>query len=588
MTAAGLLTAALSIVAAAVLGSIPTGYVVGRWLRGIDVRRLSPHNLGVGAVVAAAGLPAVVTSVLLDLIKGSLAVVLASWLNPSDVSVAASAAAVVIGHSYSPFWLLIPPAFARVKGVAVAGGAATTLAALGVIPWTAVVLPATIAAVTLAAPRGIGRRWGYLSLASVLAAVSMPVVLWIAGARLPFVLLGLGYALVTLWNYKEHLARIVDGTEPRLGDRLPVRDQNGEEAVCAFLVHPMTIDDVWEVRRFRWLAGLRRRGLISDRTIRWVARFVRPMKVDDIHPVRTADGRRARVYLIGVPLLPDQIRAHPTLAVHRAVQAAHLAANLGASVLGLGAYWSVVGNKGIDVQAQSPITITNGGAYTAGTVRMAVPVVLDRLRAAGRHASHAAAAVVGANGVVGFGICRAIVEHVGRLIMLGVSQERLEQSRDLLHRRYPGATIDATTDLSALRDADVIFTATSEPAPVVFPGHVREGCILFDLGRPYDVDASVAAMEGVEVIPGGVVRLPGDPRGRLDMGYGEGLVPACLAEAVIIGLEKCYERASLGDRTKSENIEYFMARAAALGFEVQTTGGGPGAVPRTPTPAYTQ
>ncbi|HET8679886.1 MAG TPA: hypothetical protein VFM39_07170, partial [bacterium] len=468
-----------------------------------------------------------------------------------------------------------------------AGGAAAALAALGAIPWSAVVVPATVAALTLAAPLAIGRRWGYLSLASVLAAVSVPVVLWVAGAKPPFLVLGVGYALTTLWNHKEHLARIVDGTEPRVGDRLPVPDLDGEEAVCAFLIHPMTIDDVWEARRFRWLAGLRRRGLISDRTVRWLAGFVRPMKVDDIHPVRTADGRRARVYLIAIPLLPDQIRALPTLAVHRAVQGAHLAANLGATVLGLGAYWSVVGNKGIDVQGQSPITITNGGAYTAGTVRMAVPVVLDRLRAAGRHAPRATGAVVGANGVVGFGICRAIVEHVGRLIMLGVSQERLEQSRDLLRRRYPSAIIDATTDLSALREADVVFTATSEPAPVVFPEHVREGCILFDLGRPYDVDASVGALEGVEVIPGGVVRLPGDPRGRLDMGYGAGLVPACLAEAVIIGLEKCYERASLGDRTKSENIDYFVARAAALGFEVQTTGR-PGAVPQPPTPAYTR
>lgn len=587
MTIAGPAAAVLAVLAAAALGSLPTGYLAGWWLRGIDVRRLSPHNLGVRAVVAAAGLPALVASVLLDLIKGSFAVVLATWINPSDLSVAGAAAAVVIGHAYSPFWLLIPSAFARVKGVAVAGGAAAALAALGVIPWTAVAVPAAVAAITLAAPRATGRRWGYLSLASVLAAASVPVVLSVAGARAPFLLLGLGYALATLWNHKEHLARIVDGTEPRLGDRLPVPDLDGEEAVCAFLVHPMTVDDVWEARRFRWLAGLRRRGLISDRIIRWLARSVRPMKVDDIHPVRTADGRRARVYLIGIPLQPDQIRALPHLAVHRAVQAAQLAANLGASVLGLGAYWSVVGNKGIDVQAQSPIPITNGGAYAAGTVRMAVPVVLDRLRAEGRHASRATAAVVGANGVVGFGICRAIVEHVGRLIMLGVSQERLEQSRDLLRRRYPAATIDATTNLSALRDADVIFTATSEPAPVVFPEHVRAGCIIFDLGRPYDVDASVAAMEGVEVIPGGVVRLPGDPRGRLDMGYGTGLVPACLAEAVIIGLEKCYERASLGDRTKSENIEYFVARAAALGFEVQTTGR-PGAVPHTPSPAYTR
>ncbi|MGQ0549249.1 MAG: glycerol-3-phosphate acyltransferase [Armatimonadota bacterium] len=587
MTTAGSLAAMLAVLAAAVLGSIPTGYLAGRWLRGIDVRRLSPHNLGMGAVVAAAGLPALAAAVSLDVIKGSLAVVIASRISPSDMSLAASAAAVVIGHAYSPFWLVIPPAFARVMGVAASVGAAAAIAALGAIPWAALAVPAAVAVVVLAAPRLLGRRWGYLSLANVLAAVSAPVALWMTGARIPYVLLGLAFAVATLWNHKEHLARIIDGTEPRLGDRLPVPHLDGEEVVCAFLIHPMTIDDVWEARRFRWLAPLRRRGLVSDRAIRWLARVVRPMKVDDIHPVRTADGRRARVYLIGVPLLPDQIRALPALAVHRAVQAAHLAANLGATVLGLGAYWSVVGNKGIDVQAQSSIAITNGGAYTAGTVRMAVPLVLDRLRAGGRDPSRTTAAVVGANGVVGFGICRAVVEHVGRLIMLGTSQERLDQSRDLLRRRYPSAVIDATTSLNTLREADIIFTATSEPAPVVFPEHVRPGSIIFDLGRPYDVDASVAAMDGVDVIPGGVVRLPGDPRGRLDMGYGSGLVPACLAETVIIALDQCYERVSLGDRTKNENVDFFVARAAAFGFEVQTTGRRT-AVPEAPSPVYTR
>lgn len=587
MTIAGPFAALLAILAAAALGSIPTGYLAARWLRGIDIRRLSPHNLGTGAVVAAAGVPALAAAVGADIIKGALAVLIARWLTSSDVPLAVSAAAVVIGHAYSPFWLVIPPVFTRVKGVAVAAGAAAALVGAGAIPWTALAVPACVAAIALAVPRALGPRWGYLSLANVLAASSASVMLLIARVGAPFLLLGLGYGLAMLWTHKEHLARIADGVEPRLGDRLPLPHLNGEEAVCAFLIHPMTIDDVWEARRFRWLAPLRRRGLISDRIIRRLARLIRPMKVDDIHPVRTADGRRARVYLIGVPLLPDQIRVFPTLAVRRAVQAAHLAANLGATVLGLGAYWSVVGNKGIDVQAQSPIAITNGGAYTAGTVKMAAPVVIDRLRAEGRDPSRATAAVVGANGVVGFGICRAIVESVGRLIMLGTNQERLEQSLDLLRRRYPAAVIEATTTLDALREADAIFTATSEPAPVVFPEHVRPGAIIFDLGRPYDVDASVAAVPGVEVIPGGVVRLPGDPRGRLDMGYGSGLVPACLAETVIIGLDRCYERASLGDRTKTENVDFFVERAAALGFEVQTTGRR-STPPEAPSPVYTR
>jgi acyl-phosphate glycerol 3-phosphate acyltransferase len=562
-----------AILVAALLGSLPTGYLVGRRLKGVDVRRLSPYNLGLGTVVDAVGLPVLGLAVALDLAKGVLAVAAGRLLGVSGWAVAAAAAAAFAGHVWSPFRALIPPVAARSKGMAVGLGSVLALSAAGEISWAGITVPLAVAAGVLVLPRAAGRGWGYLSLAAAAAAISLPASLLAVDTRGPYVALGLAFAALAVWNHKEHLLRIADGVEPRLGERLPLPGAGTGEAACAFLIHPMTVRDVWEARRFRWLLPLYRRGLIPDRAVSWMARLARPMKVDDIRPIVTADGRRARVYLIGVPLLPDQIRSEPGLAVRRAVQASDLATNLGATVLGLGAYWSVVGNKGLDVQARSPIAVTNGGAYTAGTIKMAVPLVLARLRDRGVDPARATAAVVGANGVVGFGICRAVVAHIGRLIMVGRDQGRLERSMELLARRHPGAAIEATTRLERLRDADVIFTATSEPQPVVFPEYVREGALLFDLGRPPDVDASVRAVPGAEVIPGGIVRLPGGPRGRIeDLGYGPGLVPACLAETIIIALDACYERASLGERTRSEDVDYFVTRAQALGFEVLAEG----------------
>ncbi len=564
--------AILAVLVAAAVGSLPTGYLVGRRLRGVDLRRYSPHNLGVGTVLAVAGMPALIAAVVLDLIKGALGVIAARWLGAAGWALAAAAAAVIVGHAYSPLWIFIARAPVRLKSVVVASGAFVTLAGLGAIPWISVAAAATVAAASVGIPRIIDDRWGYLSLATVLAALSLPISLWLLGGPAPYRALSLLYALITLWNHKEHLARIADGVEPRLGDRLPLPGLDGE-AVCAFMIHPMTVEDAWQAGRFRWVLPLYLRGLISEKTYRWLARLVRPMKVDDWHPIITADGRRARVYLVGAPLLPDQIRAEPALAVRRAVQAAQLAANLGATVLGLGAYWSVVGNKGVDVQAQSPIAITNGGAYTAGTIKMAVPLMLARLRAREADPAAATAAVVGANGVVGFGICRAVVEQVRRLIMVGTDQVRLDRSKELLQRRYPDTIIEATTTLERLREASIIFTATSDPDPVVYAEHVTPGCLLFDLGRPPDVDESVRAVPGVEIIPGGIVRLPGGPRGQIeDLGYGPQLVPACLAEALIIALDGCYDRASLGDRTRSEDIDFYVTRAGELGFEVLTAG----------------
>jgi acyl-phosphate glycerol 3-phosphate acyltransferase len=572
MSPAGAAVSLGALLVAALIGSVPTGYVAARRLRGLDIRRLSPHNLGLGTVAAAAGTPTLALVTVLDLVKGALAILVARALDPADWTIALAAAAAVAGHMYSPLVRLVPRATSRMKGVVTAVGVTGALGLTGTIPGTALPAALCVAGAALALPRMAGPRWGYLSVATVLGAVALVAGLALWSARAPYIMLAGLYAAIVLWSHKEHLLRIADGVEPRLGDRLPLPGLDGQEAVAAFMIHPMSLHDLAQVRRFRWLRPFERLGWITDQTARRLGRLVRPAKVDDIYPIVGADGRRARVYLIGVPMLPDQIRSEPDLAVRRAVQAAELAANLGATVLGLGAYWSVVGNKGVDVQARSPITITNGGAYTAGTVKLAVPKVLERLRRRGTDPRRATAAVVGANGVVGFGICRSIVEHVGRLIMVGTDDQRLARSRDLLRKRYTGAVIDATTALEALRDADVVFTATSAAEPVIYPQHIRPGCIIFDLGRPPDTHPSVGEVPGIELIPGGVVRLPGDPRGRLDLGYGEGLVPACLAETVILALDGQHERTSLGNRTKVENVDHFIERGQAIGFDVQGVG----------------
>jgi predicted amino acid dehydrogenase len=175
---------------------------------------------------------------------------------------------------------------------------------------------------------------------------------------------------------------------------------------------------------------------------------------------------------------------------------------------------------------------------------------------------------VGANGVVGFRVCHSLLGHVGRLVMIGRDEERLERSAARLRHRSAGTEIVTATSLEALKECDLVFSATSEPDPVIFPQHVRSGALIYDLGRPADVDPSVKQVPGVEVVPGGTVRPPGRALGRLDIHFGRGTIPACLAETIIIALEGCPERRTLGDNSRAENVEFFVRRAEELGFVV--------------------
>jgi predicted amino acid dehydrogenase len=107
----------------------------------------------------------------------------------------------------------------------------------------------------------------------------------------------------------------------------------------------------------------------------------------------------------------------------------------------------------------------------------------------------------------------------------------------------------------------------------VFAKDVKPGAWIYDEGRPADVDFSVLEVEGVRLIPGGVVQPPGsmyDTNGWAtgSLGFGDGNVPACLAETLIIAANEAWDRTSLGETTKTENINYFVTEAERLGFTV--------------------
>jgi predicted amino acid dehydrogenase len=474
----------------------------------------------------------------------------------------------MLGHAYSPWFYLRERRFSRGKALVAALGAVLGFMLVGGIPKAGLAIPMVVFVGTLSGPRLFTPRYGFVSLGALLGAAAMAPLLTVLHVAPPYLLFAWGTLVFVLWKHKENIGRMLDGVEPRLGEKPPLAGLDRDEVACAFMIHPLTTADWWQTRRFTPMQPFVESGLMPLSFVEQLMRLMRPIKVDELRGIEASNGRRARVYLLTSPLMPQQIKAEPELAVRRAVQAARLAQDLGASVFGLGAYWSVVGNKGEEVQAQSAIPVTNGGAYTAGTVKVAIPALLRRLGQDGVQLDGIRAGVVGANGVVGFRVCYSLLGEVGHLTMIGRDAERLERSAARLRHRAGGTAVEVSTSLDALRSCELIISATSEPNPVIFAEHVRPGALIYDLGRPADVDPSVHNVPGVEVVPGGTVRPPGRAVSRMDIHFGQGLIPACLAETIIIALEECPERRTLGDQSKAENVEFFVRKAAELGFVV--------------------
>ncbi|WP_019585887.1 glycerol-3-phosphate acyltransferase [Deinococcus apachensis] len=541
------------------VGSLPLGH----WLlsrMGVNPRVNSAYNLGVENVLRRVGPGLATASATLDFAKGFLAVLMSSSLGSPKLCVLAALAA-YLGHLNPPRFLYgdMPP---RGRGNLVLLGVLAGLSVAGGVSLWLTVLPVVVYAGALG-------FWGYISGATLLGLLAFTALVALSPLGIPAKLAALGLLVAAAWRFKENLGRILDGTEPRFGEDVPVAGKRADEVVTAFMIHPMTLENFWQSRRFSWMKPLVERGVLSERSVRQMAENLRPMKVGELHGIRTVEGKDIRCYLLSSPLLPDVFRDQPELATRRAIEGARLAQELGAEVFGLGAFWSVVGNKGVDVQAAVPdITITNGGAYTSGTIKAAIPGILEHFQQTGRDLRQATAGIVGANGVVAFGIARTIAPQVGKVILIGRDMERLERSAATLRRAARETEIVTTTSYDSLREADLIFSATSDPNPVIFPQHVKPGAWIFDEGRPADVAESVLEVPGVRVIPGGVVRPPGGMTSNIDLQFGEGAVPACLAETLIIAATGEHGRKSLGPQTLTENINFFVEEADRLGFQV--------------------
>lgn len=194
------------------LGSIPFGYLLVRVFRGEDVRQSGSGNIGATNVSRKSPALGVLT-LLLDALKGTCAVWLASqafmraWPGNIDVSPypldSLMALCAILGHMF-PVWLR----FRGGKGVATAAGAFGLL-----------VPHATLGALAIFVAVAIASR--YVSLASIAAAMSLPILAWFSlrddgiGTSIMIVPLSVASALV-IAKHHENIRRLLAGTESRM------------------------------------------------------------------------------------------------------------------------------------------------------------------------------------------------------------------------------------------------------------------------------------------------------------------------------------------------------------------------------------
>jgi len=329
----------------------------------------------------------------------------------------------------------------------------------------------------------------------------------------------------------------------------------------AFIIHP--IDPKRDVsRKFPFLGRV-----LSEKQIDFFSTFFPPVYISEIEGITSqATGKEIKGWFIACPYTPKRMMELPEQTVYRKIiQTGQLAEKLGAQILGLGAFTSVVGDAGVTIANALEVPVTTGDSYT---VMVAVDAIREAACVMDIPLKTATAAVVGATGAIGQVCAELLADDVERLYLIGRRQDKLEELRDKLKVHARSELIISTT-MDVLKEAQLILTVTSAIHDVVRPEHLQPGSVVCDVARPRDVSAMVAAVrDDILVIDGGMVDVPGPVDFHFNFGFPAGKAYACMAETIALALEGRFEDYTLGKHLTRARVEEIDRIAKKHGFHL--------------------
>ncbi len=184
------------------LGSIPSGYLAGRWLAKIDIREIGSGSTGATNVLREVGKAPALAVFVVDILKGFLPVMIAKWLLVDEALEVVVGIAALSGHIW-PIWLNWK------GGKAVATGLGVFLA----ISWT-------VGLASLGIFLTIFSISKIVSLSSIFAAISLPFLMMISFNNgyfiFPYFAVSLAAMLLVIWRHRSNIKRLLEGKESKI------------------------------------------------------------------------------------------------------------------------------------------------------------------------------------------------------------------------------------------------------------------------------------------------------------------------------------------------------------------------------------
>lgn len=333
----------------------------------------------------------------------------------------------------------------------------------------------------------------------------------------------------------------------------------------AFVIHPL---NAAFIRKHKWFAWTRK---LPDGLVEAVAAQFPPLYFGAIRGgVSVATGQRIEGHLISLGATPRQMMRHDERFTYKRLNvAARMAERIGARIMGLGAFTSVVGDAGITVAHEADIAITSGNSLTvAATLEAAKQAVL---KMGATDLARGRAMVIGATGSIGAVCARLLAQAIGDVALVSIEPEKLIALKRLIESETPGAKVTIATQAEDLvEDCDLIVTATSAFGQrIIDISRCKPGAVICDVARPPDISPAEAALRpDVLVIESGEVRIPGLDDVGLDIGLPRGTVYACLGETALLAMDGRFEDYTLGRNISMERVKEIYRLFRKHGFQL--------------------
>lgn len=189
----------VSVVIGYLLGSISSSTIISRWFAKIDIREHGSGNAGATNTLRVLGTRWAIIVLLIDVLKGVLAVIIAWKLGPGHEWVAyASGLAAIVGHNWPIFF-----GFRGGKGIA------TTIGVLLLVAPIATLIAGAAAILVIAVTR-------YVSLGSLILTVAVPIIVALMHGSTAKIIFGVALALLSIWRHQKNIGRLIRGQEHRI------------------------------------------------------------------------------------------------------------------------------------------------------------------------------------------------------------------------------------------------------------------------------------------------------------------------------------------------------------------------------------